>query len=62
MLNLDATYHRLEMSIVLARMSFLLFGLFVVSTAITFCAITRLAEKMNGKKENENCGSVGNTA
>ncbi len=50
MLNLYAAYHRIETNIALASMSFLLSGLFVTSTAITLYAITRLAERMNGRK------------
>jgi hypothetical protein len=51
MLNLYATVHRIETNIALASIGFLLLGLFVTSTAITLYAITRLAERMNGRRE-----------
>ena len=50
LLNIYATERRIETNIALAALTFILTGLFAISTAITLYAIARLAEKLNGKK------------
>lgn len=50
MLKIYALEQRIETNIALASMAFILIGFFALSTAITLYAISRLAEKTNGKK------------
>jgi glycosyltransferase involved in cell wall biosynthesis len=49
MLQIYAAEHRIITNIALASIAFILLGFFVLSTAITLCAISRLAEKTNKK-------------
>ena len=46
MMNVYATEHRIVANLALASISFILIGFFMVSTAITLYAITRLARKI----------------
>jgi hypothetical protein len=50
LLNIYAIERRIETNIALAALTFVLTGLFAMSTAITLYAIARLAERLNGKK------------
>jgi glycosyltransferase involved in cell wall biosynthesis len=50
MLNVYALEHRIETNIALASISFILIGLFVMFTAVTLYAISRLAQRVNGMK------------
>jgi hypothetical protein len=49
LLQVYALEHRIVTNIALASVAFVLFGFFMLSTAITLYAITRIAKKMNGK-------------
>jgi glycosyltransferase involved in cell wall biosynthesis len=49
MLQLYAIEHYIVTNIALASVAFILIGFFVLSTAITLYAITRIAKKLNGK-------------
>jgi glycosyltransferase involved in cell wall biosynthesis len=49
MLNLYAAEHRIITNIALASISFVLIGFFLLSTAITLYAITRISRKNSGK-------------
>jgi glycosyltransferase involved in cell wall biosynthesis len=51
MLNIYATLHTIETNIALASLSFILIGFFMLSTAITLYAISRLSQKVNGRKK-----------
>ena len=48
MMDLYATYGRIVTNVALASIGFLLLGCFMVSTAITLYAITRLSKRMKG--------------
>jgi GT2 family glycosyltransferase len=50
MLQLYATEHLIVTNIALASISFVLIGFFMLSTAITLYAISRLTRKLNGKR------------
>jgi glycosyltransferase involved in cell wall biosynthesis len=50
MLQIYGAKHLIETNVALASLAFVLIGFFMVSTGITLYAITRLAERMNGKK------------
>ena len=50
MLQLYAAKHQIETNVALASIAFVLIGFFALSTAITLYAISRLAEKTNGKR------------
>lgn len=50
MLQLYALEHQIVTNIALASISFILIGFFMLSTAITLYAISRLAKKLNGKR------------
>lgn len=50
MLQVYAMQHLIESNIALASIAFVLVSFFILSTAITLYAISRLSEKMNGKK------------
>lgn len=50
MLRIYAAEHQIVTNIALAAVSFILIGLFAVFTAITLYAISRLTQKMNGKR------------
>jgi len=50
MLNIYAITHAIVTNIALASMAFVLIGFFLISTAITLHAISRLADKVNVKK------------
>jgi glycosyltransferase involved in cell wall biosynthesis len=50
MLQLYAIEHRIVTNVALASIAFVLIGFFMLSTAITLYAISRLAKKMNGNK------------
>lgn len=50
LLNIYAIERRIETNIALAALTFVLIGLFAISTAITLYAIARLAERLNGKR------------
>jgi glycosyltransferase involved in cell wall biosynthesis len=49
MLQIYALEHRIVTNIALASVAFVLIGFFMLSTAITLYAITRIAKKVNGK-------------
>jgi hypothetical protein len=49
MLQVYAIEHRIVTNIALASVAFVLIGFFMLSTAITLYAITRIAKKVNGK-------------
>jgi glycosyltransferase involved in cell wall biosynthesis len=49
MLELYAIEHQIATNIALASLSFILFGFFAMSTAITLYAISRIMAKVNGK-------------
>ena len=49
LLNIYAAEHRIVTNIGLATLGFSVLGIFMVSTAITLYAITRLAKRVNGK-------------
>lgn len=49
MLQIYAVEHHIVTNIALASMAFVLIGFFLLSTAITLYAISRLARRMNGK-------------
>jgi glycosyltransferase involved in cell wall biosynthesis len=51
MLQLYALEHRIVTNLALASLSFLIIGFFMLSTAITLYAISRISKKMNGKKQ-----------
>ena len=50
MLQVYATQHMIETNIALASIAFVLVSFFMLSTAITLYAISRLSTRMNGKK------------
>jgi glycosyltransferase involved in cell wall biosynthesis len=50
MLQLYVAEHRIVTNVALASLSFILIGFFMLSTAITLYAISRLSKKMNGKR------------
>jgi glycosyltransferase involved in cell wall biosynthesis len=50
MLQLYAARHQIETNVALASIAFIMIGFFALSTAITLYAISRLAEKTNGKR------------
>jgi glycosyltransferase involved in cell wall biosynthesis len=50
MLNIYAAEHLIVTNIALASLSFVILGFFMLSTAITLYAISRLSKKMNGKR------------
>jgi hypothetical protein len=50
MLQVYATQNQIETNIALAAVAFVLVGFFMLSTAITLYAISRLSRKMNGKR------------
>ncbi len=50
MLQLYALTHGVETNIALASMAFILIGFFMLSTAITLYAISRLSKRVNGKQ------------
>jgi glycosyltransferase involved in cell wall biosynthesis len=50
MLQLYSAEHRIVTNIALASISFILIGIFALSTAITLYAIARLAQRTNGKR------------
>jgi glycosyltransferase involved in cell wall biosynthesis len=50
MLQLYAMEHQIVTNIALASISFVLIGFFMLSTAITLYAISRLSKRMNGKR------------
>jgi glycosyltransferase involved in cell wall biosynthesis len=50
MLDLYAVEHKIVTNIALASLSFVIVGFFMLSTAITLYAISRLSKKMNGKR------------
>ncbi len=50
MLQLYAIAHQIVTNIALASIAFVLIGFFMLSTAITLYAISRLSKKMNGKR------------
>jgi glycosyltransferase involved in cell wall biosynthesis len=50
MLDLYAIEHKIITNVALASLSFVLVGFFMLSTAITLYAISRLSKKMNGKR------------
>ena len=50
MLQIYAIKHLIETNVALASLSFVIVGFFMLSTAITLYAISRLSRKMNGKK------------
>ena len=47
MLNLYAVKHQIETNVALASISFVLIGFFLLSTAITLYALTRISRRMN---------------
>ena len=47
MMNLYAVEHRIVTNLALASISFILIGFFMISTAITLYAITRISKKLN---------------
>lgn len=49
-LDIYRTRHLVETNVALATIAFLILGLFALSTAITLYAISRIAERLNGKK------------
>jgi len=49
MLQLYAIEHQIVTNIALASIAFVLIGFFLLSTAITLYAISRLSKRMNGK-------------
>jgi len=50
MLQLYATKQLIETNVALASLAFILIGFFLLSSAITLYAISRLSKKMNGKR------------
>jgi len=50
MLQIYALRGLIETNIALASLTFVVIGFFMLSTAITLYAISRLSRKMNGKK------------
>jgi len=50
MLNLYAVQHRIVTNVALASISFVLIGFFLLSTAITLYAITRISRRINGRR------------
>jgi amino acid transporter len=50
MLQLYALRHSIETNVALASIAFVLIGFFMLSTAITLYAISRISKKLNGKK------------
>ena len=50
MLQLYAIEHQIVTNIALASIAFVLIGFFMLSTAITLYAISRLSKKMSGKR------------
>ncbi len=51
MLQIYATEHHIVTNIALASLSFLIIGFFMLSTAITLYAISRISKKMNEKRQ-----------
>ncbi|HKZ38772.1 MAG TPA: hypothetical protein VJ184_14020, partial [Chryseolinea sp.] len=49
MLQIYAIHHMIVTNVALASIAFVLIGFFMLSTAITLYAISRLSKKMNGK-------------
>ncbi len=50
MLQLYAASHFIETNIALASLSFVIIGFFMLSTAITLYAISRISKKTNGNR------------
>jgi len=50
MVQLYATEHLIETNVALASLAFVIIGFFLLSSAITLYAISRLSKKMNGKR------------
>jgi hypothetical protein len=53
MLQIYAVMHLIETNIALASIALVLISFFMLSTAITLYAISRLAKRMNGKNKDQ---------